>query len=262
MSCSGTEPADCLALSAYAADVPMGTCSGSFRLSVTTCFGRMLSMIDNLRPAGKSLVGVLAAGAVFGAATSLANAVAHLSVDLESREATTSGWSIIEIVSVLLDSGWAWAGLAVLAGFLATRAKQSGLGARALTRGAVAGVVTLLAATAAYYAVDTVVHDVPLGSYGLDTVFWWAASVVLGPILGAIGSCAGRPGAIGVLAKVTVPVGAAVQMVVRPPGRNEVITTIGQWVVWTAAAVIIGVVVVRFLGVQRQRNYSRGADSL
>ncbi|MBF8193936.1 hypothetical protein ITP53_51335 [Nonomuraea sp. K274] len=219
-------------------------------------------MIDNPRPGWKSLVGVLAAGAVFGAATSLANAVAHPSVDLESREATTNGWSFVEIVSVLLDSGWAWAGLAVLAGFLATRAKQRGLGARALGRGAVAGVVSLLAATAAYYAVDTVVHDVPLGSYGYDTAFWWAASVLLGPILGAIGSCARRPGMIGVLAKVTVPVGAAVQMVVMPPGRNEVITTIGQWIVWTTAVVIIGVVAVRFLGVQRQRNYSRGADSL
>lgn len=215
-------------------------------------------MIDSLRPDWKSLRGVLAAGTVFGVATSLANAVAHLSVDLESREATTNGWSIIEIVSVLLDSGWAWAGLAVLAGFLATRAKQSGLGAR----GAVAGVVALLAATAAYYAVDTVVHDVPLGSYGYDTVFWWAASVALGPILGAIGACARRLGVIGVLAKVTVPVGAAVQMVVMPPGRNEVITTIGQWVVWMTAAVTIGVMVVRFLGVQQHRNYSKEADSL
>lgn len=227
---------------------------------VTTWFDRMSSMNDNPRPGWKSLVGVLAAGAVFGAATSLANAVAHLSMDLESREATTSGWSIIEIVSVLLDSGWAWAGLAVLAGFLATRAKQSGLGARTLARGAVAGVVTLLAATAAYYAVDTVVHDVPPGSYGHDTVYWWAASVLLGPILGATGSCARRPGAIGVLAKVTVPVGAAVQMVAMPPGRNEVIMTIGQWVVWTTAAVTVGVVAVRFLGLQRQRNYSREVD--
>ncbi|WP_329430297.1 hypothetical protein OG339_19460 [Streptosporangium sp. NBC_01495] len=47
------------------------------------------------------------------------------------------------------------------------------------------------------------------------------------------------------LAKVTVPVGAAVQMFVIPPGRNEVITTIGQRVVWTTSAVIIGAVAVR-----------------
>ncbi|WP_433256108.1 hypothetical protein ACQPYK_16425 [Streptosporangium sp. CA-135522] len=218
-------------------------------------------MNDNPRPGRKPLVSVLAAGAVFGAATSLVNAVAQLSVDLESREATTSGWSVMEIVSVLLDSGWAWAGLAVLAGSLATRARQRGLGARTPARGAVAGVVALLAATAAYYAVDTVVHGVSLGSYGLDTVYWWVASVLFGPILGAIGSCARQPGAIGVLAKLTVPVGAAVQMVVMPPGRNEVIMTIGQWVVWTAAAVSIGVVAVRFPGVRRQRNFSRGAES-
>ncbi|OUC97058.1 hypothetical protein [Streptosporangium minutum] len=218
-------------------------------------------MNNNPRPGLNSLLGVLAAGAVFGAATSLANAVARLSVDLESQEATTSGWSIMEIVSVLLDSGWAWAGLAVLAGLLATRAEQSDLRARTLARGAVAGVLTLLAATAVYYAVDTIVHDVPLSSYGYETLYWWAATVLLGPILGAIGACARQPGAIGVLAQVTVPVGAAVQMFVMPPGRNEVITTIGQWVVWTMATVTIGMVAVRFLGVRRRRNFSRGAES-
>ncbi|MDP9869329.1 MULTISPECIES: hypothetical protein [Streptosporangium] len=217
-------------------------------------------MDNNPRSGSKPLLSVLAVGAVFGAATSLVNAVAQLSVDLESREATTGGWSVMEIVSVLLDSGWAWAGSAVLAGLLATRAEQGGLEARTLARGAVAGALALLAATAAYYAVDTVVHGVSLGSYGYDTVYWWAASILLGPILGAIGACARRPGAIGVLAKVTVPVGAAVQMFVMPPGRNEVITTVGQWVVWTTAAVSIGMVAVHVLGLRRQRDFSGGAE--
>ncbi len=198
---------------------------------------------------------------MYGAATSLVNAVAQSSVDLDSREATTNGWSIAEILSVLLDSGWAWAGLAVLAGAWATQSGLSAFGSRILARGAVAGVLPLLAATGSYYALDTIIHDDPVTSYAVDTAFWWTMALLLGPILGVIGACARRPGVIGVLAQMAVPVGAAVQMVVMPPGRNGVITTIGQWVVWTSSAVIIGVVVVRFLGVQRQRNHPRGADS-
>lgn|SRR5690606_37033206 len=209
-------------------------------------------MSDYPRSASAPMVLVLAVGASFGAATSLVNALAHQTVDLESRAAAVGGWSVMEIVSILFDSGWAWAGLAVLTGWLANRAGRQG--AAALVRGAVAGTLSLLVATAAYYALDTIVHQVPIGSYVYDTIFWALAAVLFGPVLGAIGACAGRPGAIGVLARVTVPVGAAVQMVVQPPGRNEVLTAIGQWVVWTAAAVSIAVVVVHFIRARPTRT--------
>ncbi|MEU8040821.1 hypothetical protein [Streptosporangium sp. NPDC049078] len=49
------------------------------------------------------LVSALVVGAGFGAATSLVNALSHSYADLESRAYTTSGWSIAEIMSVLLD---------------------------------------------------------------------------------------------------------------------------------------------------------------
>ncbi|GLW98621.1 hypothetical protein [Microtetraspora sp. NBRC 16547] len=74
-------------------------------------------MIDDQRHGGRQrdrsrvtrpveiLVSALAVGAGFGAATSLVNALSHSSADLESRAYTTSGWSIAEIMSVLLDSG-------------------------------------------------------------------------------------------------------------------------------------------------------------
>ncbi|MFB4286305.1 hypothetical protein ACBI99_01605 [Nonomuraea sp. ATR24] len=202
------------------------------------------------RPSFIALLSALAVGAVFGAATSLANAAATLTLDLESAEATTRGWSLMEIVSLMLDAGWAWAGLGVLAGWRATRGGAPT--GRRLARGAVAGVVALLAATAAYYIADTIVHDVSSGSYAYDTVYWWVASALFGPVLGAIGACAGHPGVIGMLARLTVPVGAAVQMAVLPPGRNDVLTNIGQWVVWTAAAVAAGLVVAHFLRVRRR----------
>lgn len=83
---------------------------------------------------------------------------------------------------------------------------------------------------------------------------WWFASVIFGGPLGCVGACVRRPGAIGLLARLTVPVGAAVQMVVLPPGRNEVVEAIGKTVVWMAAAVSIGFVVAHFLLVRRRRS--------
>jgi hypothetical protein len=206
------------------------------------------------------LVGALAAGVGFGAATSLANAISHHNADLESRAYTTNGWSVAEIVSVLLDSGWAWAGLAIVMGSLVTRAGESRPGA--LARGAAAGALALLAATVAYSVVDTIRSDGPLSSwYESEPLVWWGTSVIFGAPLGAVGACVNRPGVIGFLARLTVPVGAALQMIVLPPGRNEVIVTIGRVIVWTAAAASIGFVVVRFLSVERRRSSPTGAES-
>ncbi|MFD0887057.1 hypothetical protein ACFQ08_21125 [Streptosporangium algeriense] len=245
----------------------------------------------------------LVLGAVFGAATSLVNATSHHYADLESEVATTSGASVIEIVSVLIDSGWAWAGLAVAMGWLATRTKgaqtegaqtkraqtkraqtegvqtvetrtreawtgetrtggtgEDGLGREhagenrsgTLVHGAVAGAVALLTATPAYGFADTVWRGEPLATWYLsESPVWWVAGVVFGAPLGAVGACVTRPGVIGLLARMVVPVGAAVQMVVLPPGRNERITVIGQAVVWTLAALFAGFVIVRFLGGRR-----------
>ncbi|XVQ87255.1 hypothetical protein ACQP2K_07495 [Microbispora siamensis] len=199
------------------------------------------------------LLRALAAGAAFGAATSLVNALSDSQADLESRAYTTSGWSVAEIVSVLLDSGWAWAGLAVAMGWLVTRAGESRRAAPA-RRGAAAGALALLAATAAYSIVDTIRSGGQVPWYLSEPPLWWIAAVVFGAPLGAVGACAGRPGVIGLLARLTVPVGAAVQMVVLPPGRNEVVQAVGKTIVWAAAAAAIGFVVVRFLTERRRRS--------
>ncbi|GGP09663.1 hypothetical protein LDL08_25120 [Nonomuraea glycinis] len=197
------------------------------------------------------VVSVLAVGGGFGAATSLVNAISGSFADLESRAYTTSGWSGAEIASTLLDSGWAWAGLAVAAGWLVTRTEESR--PVALAQGAAAGVLALLAATAAYSIVDTIRSGGRFPWYESEVVRWFA-SVTFGGPLGCVGACVRRPGVIGLLARLTVPVGAAVQMVVLLPGRNEVIEAIGKTVVWMAAAVSIGFVVARFLLVRRRRS--------
>ncbi|WP_433354528.1 hypothetical protein ACQP25_13010 [Microtetraspora malaysiensis] len=220
--------------------------------------GRRQDRLRVTRPV-EILVVALAVGAGFGAATSLMNALSNSNADLESRAYTTSGWSIAEIMSVLLDSGWAWAGSAVAVGWLVTRARASR--PSSLAPGAAAGALALLAATAAYSIVDTIRSGGQLPWYESEPLLWWVASVVLGAPLGAVGACVKRPGAIGLLARLTVPVGAAVQMAVLPPGRNEVVQTIGKTVVWTAAAVSIGFIVVRFLLVERRRRSPAAAES-
>ena len=203
------------------------------------------------------LVSALALGVGFGATNSLVNAISNHYADLESRIATTSGAKPLEIVATLLDSGWAWAGFAVAVGWLVAR----GGGRTLLAQAALAGAVALLAATAAYSVVDTIRGGGPLSSwYESEPIVWWFASVVFGAPLGAVGACIPRPGVIGLVARLTVPVGAAVQMIVLAPGRNAVITSIGQTVVWTASAVSIAFILTRFLQVERRRFTSAGAE--
>ncbi|MCD0451889.1 hypothetical protein LO762_22205 [Actinocorallia sp. API 0066] len=203
------------------------------------------------RGLGAGLALAVLVGAVFGAGTSGANELSHRSADLESAEYTTSGWSPAEVLAIVLDSGWAWAGLAVFTGFLVTRGAGTPPGrtgtARPLTLGCAAGAISLLVAVAAYSLADAL-RDGGITSswYESEAPLWWIAAVVLGGPLGAVGARARDGGVIGLLARLTVPVGAALQMVVLPPGRNAVVTTIGQTVVGVAALVAAALAVASF----------------
>src|SRR5688572_9855180 len=98
------------------------------------------------------VVGAVALGAAFGAATSLSNAWSH-EVGLVDSVRVETGWAWpARVASLTLDSGWAWAAFAVAVGWLA--------GAR--FRGAVAGALALLAATTAYYALEPLFRGEPL----------------------------------------------------------------------------------------------------
>ncbi|MGV9309556.1 hypothetical protein ACWDLG_39845 [Nonomuraea sp. NPDC003727] len=236
---------------------------------------------------GGIVAGALVLGSGFGAAISFLNAVSSPYAAVGSRIAGTGWAAAAEVASLLLDSGWAWAGLAVAAGWSAT-ARTAGIraatrgaatartagdpatthgtdtaggpattrgagtaGGRAVARGAVAGVLALIAATAAYYCLDSVLRDEPLSWYWPETVRWWVASVLFGTPLGAVGASIRRPGLAGLLAKLTVPVGAAVQMVVLPPRESDLIAT--PLVVWAAAAMAIGFTVVWFVRTAARR---------
>lgn len=185
-----------------------------------------------------SVLGASALGAGFGAATSLSNGFAS---PFEPD-------SFARVASLVLDAGWAWAGLAVVAGWLA--------GAPA--RGAVAGALALIAATSAYFGMDSIIREEPFAWYWPELLRWWLASVVFGPGLGAVGAYMRRPGVRGLLAGLTVPAGATVQMLVLPPGAETPIETPAmKWarlIVVAAAAVGAAVVLTRFFAERRRRS--------
>ncbi|MGW6982457.1 hypothetical protein ACWGE1_23960 [Streptomyces sp. NPDC054932] len=178
-------------------------------------------------------------GVGFGASTSLVNALSSPYSALGAPITGTVWGGAAKVLSLLLDSGWAWAALAVAMGWLARR----------WARGALAGASALIAATAAYYVMDAFVLDEPLAAFRSDLVLWWTASVLFGTVLGVVGAAIRRPGPIGLLAALTVPVGAALQMILLPPSPHMTSTPgtiLAEVIVWTAAATGAGWAVHRF----------------
>ncbi|MFF8692866.1 hypothetical protein ACF08W_11725 [Streptomyces sp. NPDC015144] len=167
-------------------------------------------------------VGV-AIGAGFGAATSLVNALSSPYTHIGAPITGTLWGGTAKVLSLLMDAGWAWAALAVAVGWLVGTP----------VRGALTGALALFAATWTYYVTDAAVADAET-----DMVTWWVAGLPLGLLLGAVGSAVRRPGVVGLLAALTVPVGAAAQMVVMPPRPHLVMTPgiiLAEVIVWTAA---------------------------
>jgi len=115
---------------------------------------------------------------------------------------------VADFVSLILDSGWAWAAAAVLAGWLAGRA-----GGRLWTT-AISGCLALIVGTLIFYGSRR-----ELGSP--ITEYWLAASVIFGPGLGVIGGLTRRRDWIGAVAALVVPVGAVSNILWRPVDPNS-----------------------------------------
>jgi hypothetical protein len=191
----------------------------------------------------RKVIGAILLGGFFGALSSVINAVSS-PFETVGRGLTDSGWgwirSVAELASLILDVGWAWAGLAVAVGWWS--------GTR--LRGAVAGVLALVSATGVYYWLDSAILDEPLHWQWGNMVLWWTASVVFGCVLGAVGASIRTHNVIGVLAGATVPVGAIVQMVVLPPGWGLTTRPEAVWarvIVSVTAAAVIAALVRRFV---------------
>jgi len=181
------------------------------------------------------MAAALVAGAVLGAGAGLANSVPLMLGEVGEARADRSLWSqAAEFVSLILDSGWAWAATAVLAGWLAGDRRRP-------RTGAVAGFVALVVATGAYYATQQAFADG--GDPWADTRFWWLRSLVLGLPLGAVGALARRT----VLAWLVVPLGAVLNLEVLPlPAESRMAGPV-YVTVWAGALVVAGLIVGRAL---------------
>jgi hypothetical protein len=180
-------------------------------------------------------------GMALGAVDSVVNHVPIWLGEVGVARAGRSGWAqAAEFASLILDAGWAWAAVAVLAGWLVSRHVGFGLGT---FRGVVAGGLALVFATAAYYGMDVIFDGG--GWWGTATLYWLIGSVVFGPVLGAVGALIRRLSWVGTLAGLMVPLGAASQMVLLPPPSESLMAKPVRLIVWVAAAVATVLVVRR-----------------
>lgn len=117
--------------------------------------------------------------------------------------ATGSGtWRAASIVS---NFALIWAGVAVLAGWIVARWALSAL----------AGLLALLGAVLAYYAYGVQYASRTWEEVQAATVFWSVVALVGGPLLGLVGAACHRPGALGVLARLVLPLGLVAQVAWR-----------------------------------------------
>ncbi len=124
---------------------------------------------------------------------------------------------------------------------------------RAAPIGAACGALALLGASVGYFCADAPLRREPLSSHLVEMVVWSIASLVLGPLLGAIGSQVVRKGLIGMFAGLAVPAGAVAQTLllrVSEPGRTGAHTT-AEAIVCVAAAAVAVFVLARTLRARR-----------
>lgn len=181
------------------------------------------------------MVAAAVTGLVLGFGAGFADSVPLMLSEVGEARADRSGWSqAAEFVSLILDSGWAWAATAVLAGFLAGRGRRPVVGA-------LAGFVALSIATIAFYLVEGLFAD-SWDGWWYQTEFWLLRALVLGMPLGAVGVLARRGGIAGALAALVVPAGAVLNLIVLPlPAESRMAAPVAV-TVWTGA--IAGVVLI------------------
>lgn len=188
-------------------------------------------------------------GVTFGAAVSLVNNVPAMLGEVGQAHSQDSAatWAAI-FLSLILDSGWAWATLAFVLGWLAG---TQGRRVMAALVGASAGAAGLIAATVTYYSTDRL--------FGIEfswgaTTFWLVRAVAFGLPLGAMGSVTSWRSAVASLAALTIPAGAAINMLLLPmrhglPGESSAAGW-AQLSVWIAAVAGAALVVARYLRIR------------
>jgi hypothetical protein len=135
-------------------------------------------------------------GVLFGTITTLLN--------------TPSGDYVLDdglrrVASLVINSGAAWAGMAVLGGWLVGWT----------LRGLVAGPAVLILAVISYYLAGAVVGSENRDG-SVDQITYFAlVSLLVGPGLGAVGGTIHRPDVLGLLSALVVPTGVYVETIWR-----------------------------------------------
>lgn len=175
-------------------------------MAIPTCAGTGPGYGPGVTPSPSSPPPVRRALAVVTIAVALG--VASFLVNVTTPAQATGQADALLVVrltaSRLLNAGTVWAGLPVLAGFLVRRPLVA----------AVAGVVAPLLALAVHYALAAITGWVPGLPWSQNTE-WFAAALLGGVPLGLAGALAHRRDAVGAVAALVVPTGAALEPLVR-----------------------------------------------
>lgn len=148
------------------------------------------------RAAWPRVAAVVVVGLVFGTVTTLLNTPpGNYVLDDSPRR----------VASLVVNSGAVWAGLAVLGGWLVG----------STLRGLVTGPLVLILAIVAYYVAGAVAGSENRDG-SVDQIAYFAlASLIAGPMLGAVGGMIRRPDLLGLLSALVVPMGVYVETIWR-----------------------------------------------
>lgn len=153
---------------------------------------------DGERAAWSGAAVAVAVGLLFGTITTLLNTPPgdHVLDDGPRR-----------VASLVVNSGSAWAGVAVLGGWLVGSTLRS----------LIAGPLVLILAVVSYYLVGAVFgSENPDGSVDQVTYFG-LVSLLAGPVLGAAGGSIRRRDVLGLASALVVPLGVYVETIWRAP---------------------------------------------
>jgi YD repeat-containing protein len=185
---------------------------------------------DGGRAAPRVAVGVVV-GLLFGTITTLLN--------------TPPGDYVLDdsprrVASLVFNAGAAWAGVAVLGGWLVG----------STLRGLIAGPVVLILAVVSYYLAGAVTgSENPDGSVDQVTYFG-LASILAGPVLGAAGGRIRRRDVLGLVSALVVPLGVYVETIWRASmvqGQSDPARPLADIVLVTLATVGAAVAVAGYV---------------
>ena len=144
------------------------------------------------------------------------------------------------VASLVFNSGAAWAGVAVLGGWLVG----------STLRGLIAGPVVLILAVVSYYLVGAVTgSENPDGSVDQVTYFG-LVSLLAGPVLGAAGGRISRRDVLWLVSALVVPLGVYVETIWRASmvqGQSDPARPLADIVLVTLATVGAAVAVARYV---------------